>query len=210
MLYLLTLLACSGAGHEATEASTVTPVAEASTVWNGSTEDGVERAQRAVAEALGVKPDEVHVTTARAGAVPGALVFQAYLKGQAPDPSKITAGLVTGAGVDLDLDSARATVVRAWGYGPDRSVDAATFAAVMGALDGKEYARDLILNQRQLDMELKRWESPPTLPEEFEQGGAPGVRWYATQMVGEIFTLWKVEAVVGDTVTVTATQVESQ
>src|SRR5205814_736702 len=82
----------------------------------------------------GAAARDVEVNWVAGANVPGLAVFRAEvppaLQG---DPWQRASGIFDGRSVELDVRLARDRVMRAWGYGPRRSVGAAQVARVMGA-----------------------------------------------------------------------------
>lgn len=167
---ILLLTACS----RAEPAPEVVPPAPAPAVQ----EDPLEPARLAVAERLGVPPTAVAVDEVARGKVPGVVVFVGFKVFDDGARARATPGVLIDGRAELDLDAARRAVAKAWGYGPERPVDAATVASVYAHLQATDEAVNPLTKQRHIDRVHSRWRDQVFLPREVEVDGAPAVEFW--------------------------------
>lgn len=97
-----------------------------------------------------VDPADVKVRIDKAVAVPGITLFSAQ-----PDPKKVRnqssqKGILEGGAVYFETE-AMSRVLKAWKYGPERTVPAADFARVMAFLHSRSHRVTTYLNQASVD-----------------------------------------------------------
>ena len=143
----------------------------------------VEEIRRQAAKRFKVDPDDIRVKITEKPPIPGITLFSAL-----PDPKKL--GRHTGLrgilqdGVIYTEVEAMSRVVKAWGYGPKRTVSAADFAQVMAILHSERYASGAIAN----DFTLKAFKASASpkraaaaaLPKETVVDGLPAVEYCMT------------------------------
>ncbi|GEM_PF-5685815 len=176
-MILIVALACGGTAAKepaSTEQAPTQPAqaAEDDVSWDGTKEAAAAMARAAIEAELGHEVGTVK-TVARKQAPEGVFVVKALGASERHDDDTARFCVVTEAGVELDLGAARALVANAWGYGPERSVDAGTFAAVMGPLTGENGT--VVTSEADLEGLREVLREGLSAPAEIERDGQPGV-----------------------------------
>ena len=128
---------------------------------------------KALPTSIDIKPVSVEV--------PGRLVFRAVHPGR-PEGTNYWAGVVSDAGVELDVQAALTDVFQAWGYGQTRTVPAEDVAHVATYLwPGLHEEPSPLLSEETRSLMRQTVRDRVAVPLEVTHDGAPAVRfWFGT------------------------------